>query len=254
MLIYLYCVAEPHPKKLPEKVSEVSSEGLSAVISEVSEEEFGEENLKKNLSRLEWVESVVRNHESVMEAVRTQSTVVPFQFPTIFRSHNSVQAFLQTHHNALKRVLENLKGKEEWGAKVYIGTQQLQSFLCESKEIQEIDEALKTAPAGKAYLLKKKREMLAAQSVGVSLQGMLDSLYERLRKNSVQAKRNPVLPKAVTEREDEMILNAAFLIESSKRERFLEELESVRASFSLFKIEPSGAWAAYNFCNFQQEN
>ncbi len=253
MLIYLYCVAEPCSKALPEKVSEVKLEALSAIISEVSEEEFGEENLKKNLSRLDWVESVVRNHESVMEAMRTQTTIVPFRFPTIFYSQNSLQAFLQAHKDALKNLLENLKGKEEWGAKVYIGAEQLQAFLSESKEIREIDEALKTASAGKAYLLKKKRESLAGQNVSASLQEALESLYERLRLHAVEAKRNPVLPKSVTEREDEMILNAAFLIEVSARERFLEALESARKDLPFLTIECSGAWAAYNFCNFKQE-
>ncbi len=254
MLTYLYCVAEPHLKALPENVSEVRLEELSAIVSEVSEEEFSEENLKKNLSRLEWVESVVRRHESVMEAMREQTTIVPFRFPTIFRSQSSLQEFLQAHKDALKNLLENLKGKEEWGAKVYIGAEQLNAFLSESKEIQEIDEALKTASAGKAYLLKKKRESLMSQGASVSLQAALESLYERLCKHAVQAKRNPVLPKSVTEREDEMILNAAFLIEVSSREKFLDALESARKDFPFFTIERSGAWAAYNFCNLKQEN
>ncbi|MFQ3598447.1 MAG: GvpL/GvpF family gas vesicle protein [Chloroherpetonaceae bacterium] len=251
MLIYLYCVSEPHSKALPEKVSEVKMEDLSAIISEVSEEEFGEENLKKNLSRLEWVESVVRNHESVMEAMCVQTTVVPFRFPTIFRSQSSLQEFLQAHKASLKNLLETLKGKEEWGVKVYIGSEQLQVFLSQSKEIQEIDEALKTASAGKAYLLKKKRESLAGQSVSASLQEALESLYERLRLHAVEAKRNPVLSKSVTEREDEMILNAAFLIEATSRETFLQTLESARKDFTFLTIEHSGAWAAYNFCNLK---
>lgn len=249
MLIYLYCVAEPHSKALPDKVSQVKQEDLVAIVSEVSEEEFGEENLKKNLSRLEWVEAVVRNHESVMESVREQSTIIPFRFPTIFRSQNSLHEFLQTHYDALKNLLENLKGKEEWGAKIYISAEQQQMFLAESKEIREIDEALKTASAGKAYLLKKKRETLANQNVSKSLQEILDLLYERLKEKSVRAKRNPVLPKAVTEREDEMILNAAFLVESSKREQFLEALEAAKKDFPFLTVERSGAWASYNFCD-----
>lgn len=252
MLTYLYCVAELGAKLLPEKVSEIRVNELAAIVSEVSEAEFGEENLKKNLSRLAWVESVVRHHEAVMEELRAQTTIVPFRFPTIFHSQNSLQEFLQAQQNALKNLLENLKGKEEWGVKVYIGSEQLQAFLSESKEIQEIDEALKTASAGKAYLLKKRRESLLAGNITTSLQAALDALFERLRQASVQSKLNPVLPKAVTEREDEMILNGAFLIDSKKREPFLEELESARKAFPFFTIEPSGAWAAYNFCNLQQ--
>ncbi|MFN3637331.1 MAG: GvpL/GvpF family gas vesicle protein [Chloroherpetonaceae bacterium] len=254
MLTYLYCVAEPHSKVLPEKVKEVEFEGLAAIVAEVSEEEFGEENLKKNLSRLEWVEATVRHHESVMEAMRVQSSIVPFRFPTLFLSQNSLQEFLQAHKESLKHLLETLKGKEEWGIKAYIGSEQLQAFLAESKEIQEIDEALKTASAGKAYLLKKKRESLAGQNVSASLQEALELLYERLREKAVQHKRNPVLPKALTEREDEMILNAAFLIEATAREQFLEEVESLKKTFAYLTLEVSGAWAAYNFCNLKQEH
>jgi len=91
-----------------------------------------------------------------------------------------------------------------------------------------------------------------AGNITTSLQAALDALFERLRQASVQSKLNPVLPKAVTEREDEMILNGAFLIDSKKRKPFLEELESAKKAFPFFTIEPSGAWAAYNFCNLQQ--
>ncbi len=252
MLTYLYCVTELGEKSLPENVNEIKVEDLAAIVSDVSEEEFGEENLKKNLSRLAWVESVVRHHESVMEEMRAQTTIVPFRFPTIFHSQTSLQEFLHAQKSALKNLLENLKGKEEWGIKVYIGSEQLQAFLAGSKEIQEIDEALKTASAGKAYLLKKRRESLVAGNLTASLQEALDSLFERLRKFSVQAKLNPVLPKAVTEREDEMMLNGAFLIDSQKREMFMEEVESAKKAFPFLTLEPSGAWAAYNFCNLQQ--
>jgi hypothetical protein len=254
MLTYLYCVAEPHSKVLPEKVKEVEFEGLAAIVAEVSEEEFGEENLKKNLSRLEWLEATVRHHESVMETMRAQSSIVPFRFPTLFLSQNSLQDFLQTYQHTLKHLLEILKGKEEWGIKAYISSEQLQAFLAQSKEMQEIEDALKTASAGKAYLLKKKRESLVGQSVSASLQEKLDLLCECLCKKAVQHKRNPVLPKALTEREDEMILNAAFLIEAISREPFLDEVESLKKTFPYLTIEVSGAWAAYNFCNLKQEN
>lgn len=253
MLAYLYCVAEPTPKTLPEQVYEIKFDALSAIVSDASEEEFGEENLKKNLSRLEWVESVVRRHESVMEAMRAQTTIVPFRFPTLFRSQTSLREFLRARESELINLLEKLKGKEEWGAKVYIDSERLQAFLAENKAIQDIDEALKTASAGKAYLLKKKRETLASQNASASLQKALDALYGRLSAISVQAKRNPTLPKAVTERDDEMILNAAFLIEQSRRASFLEALESARKEFPFFAIEQSGAWAAYNFCDFNYQ-
>ncbi len=253
MLVYLYCVAEPTPKTLPEQVYEIKFDALSAIVSDASEEEFGEENLKKNLSRLEWVESTVRHHESVMEAMRAQTTIVPFRFPTLFHSQTSLREFLRARESELINLLEKLKGKEEWGIKAYIGSEQLQAFLAESKEIQEIDEALKTASAGKAYLLKKKRESLAGQNASASLQEALDALYGRLSAISVQAKRNPTLPKTVTERDDEMILNAAFLIEATAREQFLDEVESLKKTFSHLTLEVSGAWAAYNFCDFNYQ-
>lgn len=253
MLVYLYCLAESESATLPEGVLRLSLEGFVAIVSEVSEEEFGEEPLKRNLSRLEWVETIVRRHESVMETLRSQTTIAPFRFPTLFRSEGSLREFLRENSTALKNLLERLRGKEEWGVKAYLGAAQLEAFASASEDIRRIDEELKTASPGKAYLLKKRRETLASGKLSSSLQEELDALFARLQAKSVQAKRNPVLPKALTEREDEMILNAAFLVEQAKRDDFLREFDSLKASRPFLSLELSGAWAAYNFCNFKPQ-
>lgn len=251
MLIYLYCLAESSDARAPESVEKLAVENFVVVASRVSEEEFGEARLKQNLSRLDWVERAARHHESVMETLRAQTTIVPFRFPTLFRSEESLREFLRERQGALKELLERLRGKEEWGVKAYVGAKRLEEALAASEAIKRLDEELKNASPGKAYLLKKKRETLASESLAASLQEALDALYAKLQAQSAQAKRNPLLPKTVTERDDEMILNAAFLVEQAKRDDFLTAFDATKTSYPFLSLELSGPWAAYNFCNLK---
>jgi hypothetical protein len=249
MLTYLYCLLDSNVLDAKPDIEIVEIESFYAVISAVPESEFGEAGLKKNLSNLTWIEQTVRGHESVIEFYRQRATVAPFKFPSLFVSRDSLAQFLKTNKARLGQLLQSLAGKEEWGVKVYMNPSQLQTFLAKSEEIKKIDDQLSRAPAGKAYLLRKKREILTSNPLSLSLQQIIENLFRRLGARSVKSMQNPVLPKTVTEREDEMILNGAFLIEQKNVDLFLSEAELLKADYPYLTIEISGAWAAYNFCS-----
>src|SRR3989338_777306 len=73
---------------------------------------------------------------------------------------------------------------------------------------------------------------------------------EKLKENLMQEDEQ-LLPKEVTERNDEMILNSAFLINKDKVGDFLNIVEDIRAKYTdkgLF-FDCTGPWPPYNFCN-----
>jgi hypothetical protein len=249
-LIYLYAIAAD-AIVFPEGTALIGDDGLQAVVSWVDESEFGEEALKKNLSHLAWVEKTVRRHEAVMEMVMEQGAIVPFRFPTLFYSESSLRAFLQSNREELNALLKKLTGKEEWGLKIYASADRMKTALAESSEIKILDSEIATATVGKAYLLKKKRDALMQDAVSVVLSDTLTQIFESLQNHSVESKLNATLSKSVTERDDEMLLNAAFLVDVSNREQWHREAENWKLISHGLLLEASGPWAAYNFCYFK---
>ncbi|MDP2278937.1 MAG: GvpL/GvpF family gas vesicle protein, partial [Nitrospirota bacterium] len=100
-LIYIYCVTGEMPEfnsVLEEDgkgVYYIFHKGLFAVVSEALSDEFGEDMLKKNLNDITWLESRVRKHETVIEEVMEQSTVIPFKFATVFKTEDSLKAMVE---------------------------------------------------------------------------------------------------------------------------------------------------------------
>ena len=70
-----------------------------------------------------------------------------------------------------------------------------------------------------------------------------------------EARINKLLSKEVTEREEEMILNSAFLINKNKVAGFLNTVEGLKTRYAdkgLF-FDCTGPWPPYNFCDLLKE-
>ncbi|MBI5038581.1 MAG: GvpL/GvpF family gas vesicle protein [Nitrospirae bacterium] len=254
-LIYLYCVTNrvPQPKDDGYGVYSLNHQGLYAVVSKVPEDEFGEENLKKNLSNLEWLKIKAYRHEKIVEEVMKDGCVVPFKLATLFTAEDSLMAMLKEHAEELRRNLENLEEKDEWGVKIYCDMERLKNiFLIDDKEILRMDKEISSSALGpgKAFLLKKKREKLLNDLIDKKIEETVQEFLNGLKQQSLRTRFNRSLPKDVTERMDDMILNAAFLVEQDKLNAFIREIEILKNQYegTGFLFDCTGPWPPYNFC------
>jgi len=262
-LVYLYCVSrkEPdfkdsgllkqHTKDFGVRVYAISHQGLYAVVSEVSEDEFGEEKFKKNLANFEWIKKKASIHEKIIEGVMKESGVIPFKFGTIFNAEDSLKAMLDEHAQDFKVNLKNLEGKEEWGVKIYCDIKRLKAAVIKEEDgILKIDEEINSSLPGKAYFLKKKKEELIKDAASKKINKYGEACFEILKGLSIEARINKLLPKEVTEREDDMVLNSAFLVDKTKVEEFIEATDNLRIKYNGegFSFDCTGPWPPYNFC------
>ena len=61
----------------------VEHRGLSAVVSDVDLDEYGEEGLRRNLEKLEWLEAVARGHDDRRPGRRQSGPTAPLRLATI---------------------------------------------------------------------------------------------------------------------------------------------------------------------------
>ena len=272
-LIYLYCLTDKIPSNarfisqkmrqgccttnketedLVDNVYFIFHLGLYAVVGKVSTDEFSEGNLKRNLAELEWIKIKVSIHEKVIETVMKNSCVIPFKFGTVFNTEDSLKTMLTQHAEVFKENLKNLRGKEEWGVKIYCDMAKLKENLIQKdNELLNLDKDIKSSSAGKAFILKKKKEELLNTIVNKNLNAYGQDSFERFKEHTVQSRINKLLPREVTERKDDMILNSVFLMKKNKVEDFINTVEGLKIEYAdqgLF-FDCTGPWPPYNFCS-----
>ena len=121
-MIYLYCVTPG--AQLPLLPAEsvfavfppytICAAGLAAIVSRVPAEEYDPEQTPDRVMDRLWVRQRSPAHQTVVETVLVQTTVVPAAFCTVLDSEEQVTAYLETHVDVFEAQLEMLRDRQEY--------------------------------------------------------------------------------------------------------------------------------------------
>jgi hypothetical protein len=245
--LYIYCLVErarpPATARAPRGLAGAAAPALLqirpslwAVVADVPLSEYGSGRLETRLTDIAWVADVAVAHESVVEhfASATGATVVPMKLFTMFSSADRAIADLKTRSREVRRVLDRIRGCQEWGVRVT------------SEPITS--RAPRPAPraaTGTAFLAAKKRARDDARQHARESLAAAESAYLALAGLSKAARRREA-PEASTR---PPLVDAAFLVAAADRARFraaaTRQARRCRASGAAMVL--TGPWPAYNF-------
>lgn len=256
---YLYCLFSGECPRLTgimgiegrEELFVLTCRDLNALVSYVPLDEYNEESLSQRLKDPEWMASRVQRHQEVIQHIINLNPAVPIKFCTIFKAKEKILELLRGHYQELCSFLEFIKGKEEWGLKVYAQEGLLREAAARScPALPELDEKLATVMPGEAYLLKKKKEGLVREQVEGLLDKLADEIYQQLHSWCDDSRRNRPWSKEASGREEEMLLNVALLLKKRDVEEFKAHLSRLADNYESYRLlfEISGPWPPYNFC------
>ena len=259
-LIYVYCISNNAPGLTldmePNVVKSLKIEKFYVIVKFVSKSEFSEENFKKNLSDIQWVELNAREHIVVIRMIMESGTVIPFKFGTIYNSEASLKKFITDYSDSLIENFDNLAGKEEWLVKIYCD----RKVLCEqidelSEEAASLEKQIMASSPGKAFLLKKKKTELIENEMNRLCKKYGQEYYDEFKILSEATYLNNLLPKDIVGREDSMILNASFLISKNKLAEFKNTVDVLKKKDgnSGFFIESTGPWPPFCFISIKEK-
>ena len=254
-LIYLYCVTDSPQSRPSDEKYTISCGDFYAVAGKVRKIDFGEESLKKNLADFEWLKEKVNIHEQVIESVMKESSVVPFKFGTIFNNEENLIAFLKENEEELRNNLNYFRGKEEWGIKIYCDMEYLKKYLgVKNEEILSLKNTIKTSSPGKTFFLKKQKEEVLIREANKKINEYGQNSFNKLKKYSIQSVINKLLPGEVTEINEDMILNCAFLLDKCLVTPFITAVEELKeqTAGTGFIFDCTGPWPPYNFCKLKK--
>lgn len=260
-LIYVYCVSN---KKvgLPEilRSSNIRILKLSdfyIVGKQVSSAEFSEENFRKSISDIKWLDANAREHVFVIQAFMAQNTVIPFNFGTIFRNELNLSRFLIDYSDSLIDNFNRIAGMEEWSIKFYCNRNTLSNKMVDlSEELAALESEIRSSPPGTAFLKKKKKIDIIEKEMDMVCQAYGQEYFESLEKLSSSIKLNKLVPSETIGNEDTMALNASFLVEKIFVREFIDTVVLLRKrDLDLgFSIEASGPWPPFSFISIKEKS
>lgn len=259
-LVYIYCIADQPLKRdllsENENLRCLALQGFYVIAKLVSPDEFSEENLRKNFSDLGWIDRNARDHIRVITGVMDKSSVIPFKFGTIFNTIGNLEKFIMDYSASLAENFNNIKGKEEWSVKIYCNREVLTQQIDElSEEVGALQREILQSKPGKAFILKRKKAELIEREIDQVIRTCGQSCYNELASVSELVQINNLLPKEITERTDEMILNCSCFVKVEKIGELLSDIGSLREKYQNagLEIEATGPWPPFSFISIKEK-
>lgn len=265
--LYLYCIREK-----AEGVSAFSTKGidgkekvftlpyreLEAVVSKISLEEFGSSKIQKKAQEDPiWIKGKALAHEEVIEESMSNNKIlglIPMRFGIIFKSKARLEETLDKDYSKIKDSLEKIRGKQEWGVKVYLKDRKKfeQMIKEKNKTIKEKEKEMAALDEGMAFFMEEELKEIISGEVEKNLANIAEVFFKSLKKHAVESVENKILGKELTGKQELMILNAVYLVTEEKISDFKKEADNLNQGMKAkgFYLESTGPWPAYNFTSF----
>jgi hypothetical protein len=216
---------------------------IGAVSGSVPLGEFGEDALRERLNDPAWLEEKVRAHEEVLQRVLGETAVVPLRFGTIYHDLDDVVELLRQRRAEFEAALAHVRGRVELGVKGWAD----RARVADAVEPAE-PTAADAPPSGRAYLERRQDEQRRARAAADAIAEATQEAHGRLAALAVDAVRNRPQPRELTGRDDEMILNSAYLVASGDTS-LVDEVAALNASYGRLGLafEATGPWPPHNF-------
>ena len=268
LAFYVYCIGESAAAaqlpadSLPAAIEEDSKlewievHNLAALVSRVPLATYNEDRLAEHLTDATWTAIRAMRHETVVEHVAKRASVVPLRFGTIYLERTGIEKMLTDRSRGLEEIIEQLRGREEWGVNVYSDRAVLMSTITSvSPVLREMVERAQQASPGQSYLMQKKIDALKTDEVRATVNRIVEEIEQRLREQSDDARRLRILKVETTEH-GELKAKFAFLVKRSGFEEFRDGAERLaRENQSAgVRIELTGPWPVYNFVSIENSS
>ena len=246
--LYAYCVIDAG-RSVPGDVTGVDGgalyivefQRLAVVVSEVALAVFGEQPLTEHLEDLRFLRRTAQAHDAVVFAAHAAGGACPLPLCTIFTGAPSVQAMLAREHDVLLSGLERVRGRDEWSVKVLIDPAAV--------EPTQPNNATGAGSPGRAFFERKRAERTTAERVSTAAGAAANEIHGALATGAAATTTLRTQPRAVSERDGEMALNGAYLIERERSEQFAElaRISAERHRALGVHVALSGPFAPYSF-------
>ncbi len=224
----------------------ITSNGLSAVVHACSSQPY--QSNDPEIAR-GWLLTHHRVVESIFEQL---GDVIPAGFDTIINGEGvlnpdeTVQAWLNTEHDALISKLDRISGKQEYGVQIFWDPQRIAArIMIENEVIRCLNEEIRSKPEGAAYMYRQKLADMLKNEIEQEADRHFQSFYHLIQP-VVDALQIEKIRKISEEESHQMIMNLSCLLSPENKDRLGQELENIDGMDG-FSVKFTGPWPPYSF-------
>jgi Gas vesicle synthesis protein GvpL/GvpF len=217
---------------------EAIAEGrLAALVSAVPEPRYRPEAITSRLEDLDELERLSRAHDAVLEDALADGDVLPFRLCTLYESPASLRTMLARDADSLGDVMSRIAGRAEWGVKAFL------------QPPASANQAPSEPASGAEYLARRREQREVAVAVRDEIDHSVAGIHARLADRASAAVLSRPQDRRLTGRDEEMVLNGAYLVPRDAAAGFAAVVDELRAQHSAHGIalELTGPWPAYHF-------
>ena len=246
---YLYAVCRGLPDDALSQVPGIDNslvelvpyEDLVAVVSTVPMDSFGEDALRRHLEDLAWLESTVRAHDAVIQAVAVQAPTAPLRFATVCFDDDAVRARLEERYVPLTRALDRVQGCGEWSVKVLAPAPATGAA------------ARPAGMTGAEYLRLRKEQSQRRTDADERAAATALAIHEDLATRSRASRRLPAQDPRLSGHSGTMLLNAAYLVPDDDADAFEAAISGLRSDHGDVVVDGRGPWPPYSFAMLDEQ-
>lgn len=184
-------------------------------------------------------------HETVVERVMQEFSVLPVRFCTIASDVEEIRNLLVRRYGEFKNLLKDMDHKIELNIKgLWKNMEIIYSEITEeNQEIKRLKDEIRKNMGKISLQTKMAVGTLVENSLKKKKEREAEHIIETLSKTAVTHKRNSAIG-------DEMFMNAAFLIDKDKEKEFDNRMDELSEEFKeRIKFIYAGPFPPYNFAN-----
>ena len=256
--VYLYCFARSvasrdlgaAPVDGGKGVTSLQVGQVMAAFSEVELNEFEGESAETHLGDPAWIIPRVRHHERVVAGVMRSSPVLPVRFGAVFSSKRALAELLEDKYEEISHFLDYVSDKEEWAVKGFVDTEKGAQWLLASDPALLEQRSRMPESRGARYFHEKQLRTAAQRRLKRWCGSVARQISEELKSCAVDSRVLDLQPKALSERDAEMVFNCGFLLRRGQVADFLGRVEQVKAEYAAqgVMLDATGPWPPYSFC------
>jgi len=185
-------------------------------------------------------------HEVVIEKIMSRGyTVLPIRFGTIAKNKEVVvKKFLESRYWELEGLIRKLEGKQEVGIRIFCDEKHLfDEVLKNNPQIAKLRDEIAKRPPNETHSDRIKIGQMVEEALKVQKNNHQDTFLKAFTPLAVEHRLNQALG-------DKMLLNSAFLIDTSCEPDFTKRVDGLEKELGKdFQIKYVGTTPPFNFVN-----
>ncbi|MFH1563028.1 MAG: GvpL/GvpF family gas vesicle protein [Nitrospirota bacterium] len=183
-------------------------------------------------------------HEKAIEEVMKEYTVLPVRFVTIAEDEEKVKRILEKEHDRFIELLKNIEGKKELGLRAIFKEDVIYKDISERYEdIRVLKEKIAALPPERTYPQRMEIGRMVESALQKEKEICKEDILSTLSPLAVEVNVNKTYG-------DQIIINAAFLVEKHKEAEFDQKVQELDAKYGhKVRFKYVGTVPPFNFVN-----